>query len=185
MKLDCPHPSPRPKTLTPHPLLPFLPPFPAPHPAPQTCLQAEGPKLGEGRLVCPICTSKLGKWAAGAGAAGVQCSCGVLVPAPAYAFLKARLDIRDAQLDLESAVQSTLAEYELREEYGSGGSSSGEDGGEGGKKKRQKQKRNKAANFSSFRNKNFGFRVKEQRQLAETVAREAMGAGEGQGGEEK
>ncbi|KAG2498007.1 hypothetical protein HYH03_004265 [Edaphochlamys debaryana] len=161
----------------------------------ETCMQAEdGAALGEGRLVCPTCSSKLGKWAlAGAdeeqhlGAAGgggggrgagrggrggagegggIQCACGVVVPAPAYGLLRARLDILDAQLDIASAVQASLDAYEQggQEEPSS---SSGEDGG--GKKKRGKQKRNKTANFSSFRNKNFGFRVKDQKALQESV----------------
>ncbi|GLC67726.1 hypothetical protein PLESTF_000599100 [Pleodorina starrii] len=145
----------------------------------ESCLQAEGPRLGEGKLVCPTCAAKLGKWAAGPGATGVQCSCGVVVPAPAYAVLKARLDILDAQLDIASAVQSSLKAYEEEEGAGSGCSSSGDEA-PGARKKRQKQKRNKTANFSSFRNKNFGFRLKEQRQLAESVT--TAGGGEGAGG---
>ncbi|GIL98989.1 hypothetical protein Vretimale_4288 [Volvox reticuliferus] len=64
----------------------------------EMCLQTEGPRVGEGKLVCPTCAAKLGKWAAGAGATGVQCSCGVTMPPPAYAILRARLDILDAQV---------------------------------------------------------------------------------------
>ncbi|GLI68755.1 hypothetical protein VaNZ11_013208 [Volvox africanus] len=138
----------------------------------EMCLQTEGPQVGEGKLVCPTCAAKLGKWAAGPGATGVQCSCGVVVPAPAYAVLRARLDILDAQLDIASAVQSSLKAY-AEEEGAMGGSSSSSsssgDEGSGTRKKRPKQRRNKTANFSSFRNKNFGFSLKQQRQLAESV----------------
>ncbi|PNW77279.1 hypothetical protein CHLRE_10g429601v5 [Chlamydomonas reinhardtii] len=148
------------------------------HPLPwmQSCMQSEGGRLGEGRLDCPTCAAKLGKWAAGPGSegGGVACSCGVLVPAPAFAVMKARLDIVDSQLDIASAVQSSLKAYEEEEAAGSASSSSDDDGG--GKKKRQKQKRNKTANFSSFRNKNFGFRLKDQKAIAETVAGGGMGA---------
>jgi hypothetical protein len=84
------------------------------------------------------------------------------------------------QLDIASAVQSSLNAYHEEEGAETGGS--GSDEGSGTRKKRQKQKRNKTANLSSFRNKNFGFRVKEQRQLAETVA--AAKGGEGVGGGE-
>ena len=44
---------------------------------------AEG--QAEGKLSCPQCSAKLGKFAL---ASGVQCSCGVVVPPPAYALLK-------------------------------------------------------------------------------------------------
>ena len=81
---------------------------------------------------------------------------------------------RPPQLDIASAVQSSLKAYEEEEAAGSASSSSDDDGG--GKKKRQKQKRNKTANFSSFRNKNFGFRLKDQKAIAETVAGGGMGA---------
>ncbi|GIL43496.1 hypothetical protein Vafri_930 [Volvox africanus] len=137
----------------------------------EMCLQTEGLRVGEGKLVCPTCAAKLGKWAVGPGATGVQCSCGVVVPAPAYAVLRARLDILDAQLDIASAVQSTLKAYAEEEGAvdGSSSSSSSGDEGSGTRKKRQKQRRNKTANFSSFRNKNFGFSLKQQRQLADSV----------------
>eukprot|EP00198_Chlamydomonas_reinhardtii_P013357 XP_001702694.1 predicted protein [Chlamydomonas reinhardtii] len=72
------------------------------HPLPwmQSCMQSEGGRLGEGRLDCPTCAAKLGKWAAGPGSegGGVACSCGVLVPAPAFA------------LDIASADQKAIAE---------------------------------------------------------------------------
>ncbi|PNH12686.1 Dual specificity protein phosphatase 12 [Tetrabaena socialis] len=138
----------------------------------ETCLEADGPQAGEGKLLCPTCSAKLGKWAAGAGAAGVQCSCSVRVPPPAYALLKARLDIVDTQLDIASAVQSTLKAYEEEGAAGGAAASSSDDGGMGTRKKRQKQKRNKAANFSSFRNKTFGVSQKQQRQGSEAVAEE-------------
>jgi hypothetical protein len=49
---------------------------------------------------------------------------GVLVPAPAYCALRARVDVVDLRLDLASAVASTLNLYEARQE--DGGEESGE-----------------------------------------------------------
>lgn len=82
---------------------------------------------GEGKLACPTCAAKIGKWSlhstaadaalagvtleglgSGGLSAGVVCSCGVLVPAPAYGAVKQRLDIIDQELDIASAVQSAL-----------------------------------------------------------------------------
>lgn len=87
------------------------------------------------------------------------------------------------QLDVAAAVQSSLKAYEEEEEVGSG-SSSEEEGAAGGRKKRQKQRRNKTANFSSFRNKNFGFSLKQQRQIAESVVVTAAVDRAGGGGSE-
>lgn len=93
----------------------------------QGCFAAEGHVAGEGKLTCPTCAAKIGKWAlhstaddmastghhgdglsSGGLSAGVVCSCGALVPAPAYGLIKQRLDMIDAELDIASAVQSAL-----------------------------------------------------------------------------
>ncbi|MEW5310015.1 MAG: hypothetical protein WDW38_001850 [Sanguina aurantia] len=108
------------------------------------------PPTLSGKLSCPSCHVKLGKWAApplttasssssssqqptaGGGAEvasqrsggrssssnsssradvdgrGVQCSCGLVVPAPAFAILRARLDIVDSQMDIATAINSSL-----------------------------------------------------------------------------
>ncbi|KAG1664128.1 hypothetical protein FOA52_011951 [Chlamydomonas sp. UWO 241] len=123
--------------------------------------EAEGtPAMSaDGRVGCPCCGAKLGKFSAAA--AGVACACGLEMPAPAYGLLHARLDLIDAGLSLERAVQSTLQLYEDGEggfEDGGCASSSDGEGGRSSRKKKGKQAkgRGNTSNMGDFRNKAFG-----------------------------
>ncbi|MEW5303518.1 MAG: hypothetical protein WDW36_006202 [Sanguina aurantia] len=163
-----------------------------------TQIGSSGPPTLSGKLSCPSCHVKLGKWAApplttasssssssqqpSAGGApgaasqrsggrssssnsssradvdggGVQCSCGLVVPAPAFAILRARLDIVDSQMDIATAINSSLQLYDAEADAGSGSSSDsgGEGVGKAGRKSRtHKVKASNTSNFSSFRNK--------------------------------
>ncbi|GAX77518.1 hypothetical protein CEUSTIGMA_g4962.t1 [Chlamydomonas eustigma] len=111
--------------------------------------------LQEGRLDCPCCCAKLGKYSL---MGALACSCGAEVTAPVYGLLKARLDIKDSVLDLTSAIQSNLQLYDVAEADGGLPSSSSENSDmESHKKKKKAVKgRGNTSNFSSFRNKTFG-----------------------------
>mmetsp|Transcript_4079 Transcript_4079/g.7245 ORF Transcript_4079/g.7245 Transcript_4079/m.7245 type:complete len:1106 (-) Transcript_4079:1874-5191(-) len=139
----------------------------------------------EGRLCCPFCETKLGKWAVNSIVhpsenCGLTCTCGALFPAPAYGILKTRVDLIDTQRDVEAAAQSVLQDYEEEEKrredmdtflsmashrsravHAAGTVSFFQDEDEEedeegeGKKKRNKIRGNKTANFSSFRNKSY------------------------------
>ena len=71
---------------------------------------------------------------------------------------RARLDIKDSGLDLAKAVQTSLQMYNDGEDLSSNEES---DSGLSGKKKKKKaaKGRGNTSNFSSFRNKTFGFKA--------------------------
>eukprot|EP01114_Cavostelium_apophysatum_P013428 TRINITY_DN3253_c0_g1_i2.p1 TRINITY_DN3253_c0_g1~~TRINITY_DN3253_c0_g1_i2.p1 ORF type:complete len:518 (+),score=180.58 TRINITY_DN3253_c0_g1_i2:654-2207(+) len=101
----------------------------------------------EGKLSCPGCKLKLGRWSA---VEADMCSCGQMVPPPLYMILKKNVDlVSDVQADV-----ATLITDEAQE---------GDDEPEGivkkSKKKRAKQKKSNTGNFTSFRNKSFGVKV--------------------------
>jgi TatD DNase family protein len=97
---------------------------------------------GEGKLACPECGAKLGRFST---AAPLVCSCGRAAPAPAFRIGKARVDL------LVSGSDATLLQ--------SMADSSDEDAFGGGMARKTKKKKKKtvrashAGNFSSFRNK--------------------------------
>ena len=106
-------------------------------------------KEEEGRLDCPSCQAKIGRYE---NAEPLACSCGVEISPPSRGLLKARLDLIDRSINLEKAMEANLKLYnEESEEYVDG--SSDDEGGGKKKKKKQAKGRGNKSNFSNYRNK--------------------------------
>eukprot|EP01113_Clastostelium_recurvatum_P044918 TRINITY_DN7636_c0_g1_i1.p1 TRINITY_DN7636_c0_g1~~TRINITY_DN7636_c0_g1_i1.p1 ORF type:complete len:582 (-),score=181.09 TRINITY_DN7636_c0_g1_i1:50-1795(-) len=93
----------------------------------------------EGKVQCPKCDQKLGKWSL----VGIQCSCGVVVAPPAFKIVKSRVDV------LADAATAGMHDLDIED------NSDGEDTKKKGKKKTKFAKERRKERKTNFRNKDF------------------------------